>query len=437
MKTTVSRIIAGLLVVLGSAELASFSANAQDGRPEPVSIIRPTAHAEVTPVASGSSMALTPPAAPVPGRHSRAVLRNALENAQRVTPASKPSWQQRYLLGPGDMLDFSFYKRNDLLREKVTISPDGRVSYLQAVGVKAVGRTVGELREDIEKVLTEYHNDPKVIISPVKLASKKVSILGRVREPGVYPLDRPTTIIEAVALAKGLEIGAVGGAALEIADLNYSFVVRQGKRLDVDLAKLFHEGDFSQNAYLQPNDYIYVASSLKNRFYVLGAVNSPGQLRMPTRMTLTGAIALSGGFADEAWKRDVLLIRGSLTDPETRVINVGKILAGVEQDIIIEPKDIIYVNKRPFLVLEKAVDAAFTSFIQTLATESINEAYQGFFEGDRGDGPEAAAAAEAAAAEATAAEEAAAAVSVAADAAAAEAAVAAEAAAAAAAGVVP
>lgn len=391
-------------------------------RPAPVSIIRPTAEAQVQPQAPSAQFAATGGAAATvsrsvgsgfqPGGRSRAVLRTALENAPRIQPDANPDWQQRYLLGPGDILDFSFYKRQDLLREKVTISPDGRVSYLQAVGVKAAGRTVGELRKAIESELTKYHNDPKVIISPFKLTSKKITILGRVRESGVYPLDRPTTVIEAVALAKGLEIGAVGGVALEIADLNYSFIARGGRRLDVDLAKLFLEGDFTQNALLQPNDYIYIASSLRNRFYVLGAVNSPGQLRMPTRMTLIGAIALSGGFTDEAYKREVLLIRGSIHDPETRVVNVGKILAGLEQDVIIEPKDIIFVNKRPFLIVEKAVDAALTSFVQTLAVESINNAYEGFFQGDRtsdsADGTTDAAAAEAAAAEAVAADAAAA-----------------------------
>lgn len=392
MKPTSSILLASLLVAIFGGELTSHRLMAQQA---PVAIYRDTPVAIVAPATATkvASAKLAPPMTHRPGRRSRAVLRSALENAPRVKPATQPAWQQRYLVGPGDSFDFSFYKRLDLLREKVTISPDGRISYLQAVGIKAAGRTVGELRKEIELVLAEYHNDPKVIISPVKLASKKISILGRVREPGVYPLDRPTTLIEAVALAKGLEIGAVAGAAMEIADLDYSFVVRNGRRLDVNLAKLFHEGDFSHNAYLQPNDYIYIASSLRNRFYVLGAVATPGQLRMPTRMTLTGAIALSGGFSQEAWKRDVLLIRGSLTDPETRLINVGKILAGLEQDIIIEPKDIIYVNKRPFLVLEKALDAAVNSFVQTLAAESINEAYDGFFEGDRAEEDAAAAAA--------------------------------------------
>jgi protein involved in polysaccharide export with SLBB domain len=416
-----------LLVVAGLVFLSSANAQAErsDGRPEPVSINRPSAEAQAP---SAAPMAMSAAAATVnrsvgssggfqPGRRTRAMLRRALENAPKIEPEKNPNWQQRYLLGPGDTLDFSFYKRQDLLREKVIVSPDGRVSYLQAVGVKAAGRTVGELRKEIERVLTEYHNDPKVIISPTKLLSKKITILGRVRESGVYPLDRPTTVIEAIAMAKGLEIGAVGGTALEIADLDYSFVARDGKRLNVDLSKLYYEGDFSQNAQLKPNDYIYIASSLRNRFYVLGAVKTPGQLRMPTRITLTGAIALSGGFHDEAWKRDVLLIRGSINDPETRVVNVGKILAGLEQDIIIQPKDIIYVNKRPFLIVEKALDAALTSFVQTLATESINDAYEGFFEGDRAaddpiaapnaittEGANAAAAEEAAAAEAVAAD---------------------------------
>lgn len=56
------------------------------------------------------------------------------------------SWRQRYLLGPGDILNFSFYGRSELTREAVFVQPDGTISYLQAQGIVAEGRTIDELR---------------------------------------------------------------------------------------------------------------------------------------------------------------------------------------------------------------------------------------------------------------------------------------------------
>ncbi len=55
----------------------------------------------------------------------------------RISPVKTPAWQTRYTLGPGDTLNFSVYDRADLARENVQIAPDGTVSYLQAVAVRA------------------------------------------------------------------------------------------------------------------------------------------------------------------------------------------------------------------------------------------------------------------------------------------------------------
>lgn len=59
----------------------------------------------------------------------------------RLVPSKNPVWQSRYTLGPGDTLNFSVYDRADLAQENVQIAPDGTVSYLQAVAVRAQGLT--------------------------------------------------------------------------------------------------------------------------------------------------------------------------------------------------------------------------------------------------------------------------------------------------------
>ena len=123
---------------------------------------------------------------------------------RRLKPIKIPAWQTRYTLGPGDTLNFSVYDRPDLARENVQIAPDGTVSYLQAVAVHAEGLTLDQLRTKIEEEISDYQ-DAKVIISPVDIASKDFAIIGRVRQPGSYNLDRPTSILEAISLAQGIE----------------------------------------------------------------------------------------------------------------------------------------------------------------------------------------------------------------------------------------
>lgn len=293
----------------------------------------------------------------------------------RVNPVSIPSWQTRYTLGPGDTLNFSVYDRPDLTRKNVQIAPDGTVSYLQAVAVRAQGLTLDQLREKVEEKLSEYQ-DAKVIVTPVAIGSKDFSIIGRVRKPGAYPLDRPTSILEAISLAQGIETGNLRGSAFELADFERSFVARDGRKLDVDLARLYYKGDLSQNAYLEPDDYIYIASSLKNEIYVLGAVASPGRFKMPVRLTVAQAIAEAGGFDQYAYRAKVLVVRGSIHDPETIVMDMRDVLTGKSRDITLQNRDIVFVNERPFELVERVLDSAIFTFLQTVSAETINANYE-------------------------------------------------------------
>jgi len=293
----------------------------------------------------------------------------------RIEPAETPSWQQRYTLGPGDKLNFSLYDRPDLARKDISIAPDGTVSYLQAIGIQAQGRTIPELRKEIERSLSAYHETPRLILTPAQISSKQFTVIGRVREPGSYQLTRPTRILAGIAAARGIEIGRVSEVVQEIADLDRSFVARYGRKLDVDLAKLYYEGDFSQNAYLEPNDYIYVASSLRNEIYVLGEVNNPGRYKLTSRLTAATAVSMAGGYNKQAFKQNVLLIRGSIHRPETQVIKLGDILRGKSPDVVLQNRDILYVNKRPFHFAEKALDSAIFTFVQTVTAEAVNQGY--------------------------------------------------------------
>ncbi|MCB1231290.1 MAG: polysaccharide biosynthesis/export family protein [Verrucomicrobiae bacterium] len=323
---------------------------------------------------SGAWAGNLPPAMPTLDAIRREV-RSEIDQMPPIEPVSTPSWHRQYTLGPGDSLNFSMYDRPDLARQGVPIAPDGTISYLQAVGIKAVGRSIPELRRAVEQSLAQYHKSPRVIVTPATIGSKRFTIIGRVREPGSYQLDRPTSILEGLALAKGIEVGSVNGSNFELADLERSFVVRNGRKLDVDLANLYFQGNLKQNAYLEPNDYIFIASALKNEVYVLGSVNRPGRLKMATPLTVTRAITEAGGYNKQAYKGRVLLIRGSIHHPETTVVDIGDVLQGKAPDVPLQNRDIIFVDKRPFQMAERALDSAIFTFVQTVTTEVVNDEF--------------------------------------------------------------
>ncbi|MGN6643825.1 MAG: SLBB domain-containing protein, partial [Verrucomicrobiota bacterium] len=285
-----------------------------------------------------------------------------------VNPAQRAPWQKRLTLGPGDVLSFGFYGEPTLTRTEVTIAPDGRVSYLEAQDIVATGLTVDELRSKIDNELGKYRRAARTIITPVAFRSKKYFVLGKVVQRGVYTLDRPTTVIEAIARAHGLENGLVDNNTVDLADLSRSFLMRGGKRYSLDFEKLFQNGDLSQNIQIEPGDYLYFPSANITQVYVLGEVGLPGLVTYRPDSTVLTAISTRGGFNEKAYKSRVLVVRGSLNHPETFAVDTMAITSGRLPDFKLQPKDIVYVSHRPFYKGEDLLDMATVAFLQSVVT---------------------------------------------------------------------
>lgn len=287
-------------------------------------------------------------------------------------PTSPNSWRNRYELGPGDVVNFSLFGRPDLDRPGFRIAPDGSVSFLQAQNIKVTGLSLDEARIAIESSLQSHFRSPRVIITPQEVASKRFTILGKVLKRGVVTLERPITLVEAVANAGGLETGLFETNTVELADLDRSFISRNGKQLPVDFRRLLSEGEMSLNIEIEPNDYIYIASNITNNYFVLGSVINPGVQGLTEDASVVAAITRRGGFTDRAWAERVLVVRGSIQSPETIVINVKKVLAGEEKDFKLAPKDIVFVADRPWAEAEDILNLALSAFVTSATTSWVN-----------------------------------------------------------------
>jgi protein involved in polysaccharide export with SLBB domain/capsular polysaccharide biosynthesis protein len=291
---------------------------------------------------------------------------NTLLSATAAGPKLAP-WQQHLTLGPGDLVNISIYGQRDSVRSAIPIGPDGRISYLQIQDVMASGLTIDELRETLTAEIARFERHSRVIVTPNEYRSKKFYLMGTIMDKGAYTLDRPMTILEAIAQARGIATGLLDQTTVEIADLSRAFLVRNGKRLPIDFEKLFEQGDLTQNILLEPGDYLYFPSDNANSVYVLGAVLRPGPLGAGSQKTLLGAITARGGFVPGSFRQRVLIVRGSLNQPKTIVVNVAAILSAREPDVPIEAGDIIYVNQRPWLLAEELLETAIKSFVQSAA----------------------------------------------------------------------
>jgi len=295
------------------------------------------------------------------------------------SPTMRAAWQKRLTLGPGDVLNISLFDQPEMARQDLVVGPDGRVSFLQAVDVLATGLTIDELRAKFDSELSKYYRGPKTIITPAQYRSKRYYMLGTVQNAGVFQLDRPTTMIEAIARAGGLQTGLFDQNTVELTDLSHSFVIRGGRRLNVDLEALFQNGDLSQNIALEPDDYLYFPSASANAIFVVGAVVSQGVVAYTANASVISVVTARGGYVEKAYQSKVLVVRGSLNKPETFVVNTKAILAGEEPDFRLQPKDIVYVSRRPWARAEEILDGAATAFIQAaIVTATGNYVFPNF-----------------------------------------------------------
>jgi polysaccharide export outer membrane protein len=288
--------------------------------------------------------------------------------AANANPADTAAWCDHYTIGPGDVFDLGIYGQPELKREKVAVQPDGYLTYLQATNIRAEGLTIDELRVRLQGILVHSYQMPLVLVAPVELRSKKYFIVGKVVANGAYVMDRPTTVVDALAKAQGFETGLVEHRNAELADLSRTFLVRHGRRVPVNFEALFLNGDLSQNVQIEPGDYIYVALARTADINVFGEVVRPGVQAYSAHLGVVNAITARGGFTHGAYRERVLVVRGSLSHPQTFIINTNDVLKGKVPDREVAPGDIVYVSERPWKYAEDLLDTAVTAFLQATVT---------------------------------------------------------------------
>jgi len=290
---------------------------------------------------------------------------------QPLDPALLQPPESAYRLGPGDTLEVEMLG-DPGTKTTVTVGPDGRIYYNILPGVDVWGLTLPQARDRIGDELKKFIREKPIVALTLRtVSSEQVWVLGRLNTPGVYALGGPTTLLDAMSRAGGLEVDTpAGGSYSEPADLSRSFLVRGGHMVPVDFQRLLRDGDLSQNVYLQPDDLILVPSLRSAQVHVLGAVLQPRTERMSGSLTVIQAIALAGGTVPGACLPNVAVLRGSLTHPEIAIVAVNLVLHGKAPDVRLETGDIVYVPYKPERVLLRYVNLILDTFVRTVG---VNE----------------------------------------------------------------
>lgn len=157
-----------------------------------------------------------------------------------------------YHIGIGDVLMLSVW-RDEALSRTVRVLPDGNVSLPLIGQLSAAGKTIAELEFEVTEQIKRYLPDPVLDISIGEVNSMLIYVIGKVRAPGRYPVQSRINVLQALAMAGGLDKFAEGddikvyrdeGGQTTIYEFDYEEVTR-GKQL-------------TQNIKLQRGDVVVI-----------------------------------------------------------------------------------------------------------------------------------------------------------------------------------
>lgn len=164
--------------------------------------------------------------------HSVQVLNNAPTTGVpqyngRLTRTAMSSPSASTVISPQDTLDVSVFKVPDLSLKKIKVESSGIISMPLIGSVKVTGLSISQAEQKITQKLKQYMQDPKVSITRTDQAlSKRVTVEGEVKTPGVFAIKGSLSFLQAIAMAQGLS---------DIGDSRNVLFYRDGQQYNVNL----------------------------------------------------------------------------------------------------------------------------------------------------------------------------------------------------------
>lgn len=313
---------------------------------------------------------------------------------QRAAAASHrdPALADRYEyhIGIGDVLSIIVYDHPELTipagSERPTedtgntVYSDGTIFYPYVGRIQVAGRTVEDVRSQLQRRLATYVTEPQVDVKVVGFNSQKVYVTGQVEKPGVMPITNvPMTVLDAVNLGGGLN-----------GEANWHDVVlsRGNSETHIDVYSMLQNGDMRQNQLLRDGDVLHVPDIGSQKVFVMGEVMDPTTLPMGnSRLSLTDALSEAGGMDEtQANAKGIFVIRQATPDSgklatvyQLDARNATALVLGAQ--FMLQPTDIVYVTAAPLSrwnrVINQLTPTISSVYQVTRATRDFDELRDG------------------------------------------------------------
>ncbi len=275
-----------------------------------------------------------------------------------------------FTLGVGDTLSVHVANLDDMPIAPMRIGPNGALDFPLIGQVQASGKTISELRAELASKLSKYINTPDITVNLVESASRPVSVVGEVVNPGVRQMVGPQHLLDAISMAGGLkpdagpnvlvtrqpQWGKLQAGAVTEDEATHSSSTKLP--LDSLLALKAPEN----NILMEPGDTVSVPRA--ELVYVVGDVKKPGgfELTAHNTMELLHAVSLAEGLVPNNAASHARILRPAPNGdgPVSEIpIDIPKILAGKDKDVPLFANDILYVPHSGFKAgSQRAIEAA-------------------------------------------------------------------------------
>ena len=286
----------------------------------------------------------------------------AQEGAAAVTAqeqAIAPTTDYRF--GPGDVLSLRIWNGQKIDELKLTVQSDGE-AFLPVMGIGSLpvaGRTVVELKKDLETRFHTIYKETYVELLISKYAGHRVSLMGEVKTtaraesgPGNWALEGPTRLVGFLS--------AHGGPSQEADVMRIQLIRQGGPRRELNLFRAVFQGEESDDPWLRNGDLIFIPSlSMGNRkVFVLGEVAQPGVVNIFDTMGLVEAISRAGGFTQKGYMKGVVVLkRRPDGQADMTVANFKEMFkeGDLKADVPLSPGDIVFVPRRAIATLQEVM----------------------------------------------------------------------------------
>ncbi len=277
---------------------------------------------------------------------------NTQATTQTVQPVSTNKPTERYRIGLQDVLDIVISRHPELSQGSVRMDNEGRIRLPRIdVLVSALCKTENELATEITELYKKnYLRDPFVSVFVREQNSQPLAVMGAVQKPGNFLTNRRLTLLELISYAGGPDV-EFAGTKIQVARVGgisgCAVMDENAEKTEGDITffsyKLVDVVSGKTNPIMRPGDIVYVEKA--DQVYVTGNVVKPQPITLIENLTLTQAIAATGGMLPATKKSQVTLIRqepGSAAKQEF-IYSLSDIREKKIPDPVLQPNDIIFV----------------------------------------------------------------------------------------------